>query len=99
LSFSRGRDLGYTFFMLRQNWISDLHVRGLLPALRALLDVLEPVSPLGAQLAYLIQPTAGLFGSQWYAMLGDIGEALETPEGLSELKAQLDRLDEIDGGG
>lgn len=84
--------------MPQPDWVSDLHARGLLPALRTALDILEPVGALGAQFAYLIQPAAGLFSGQWRTALGEIGQALETPESLNDLRARLDELDAIDDG-
>lgn len=83
--------------MTSSNWVSDLQTRGLLPILSTALDLLEPVGPLGAQIAYLIQPAAGLLGGSWRQVLGEIGQALETPEGLRELRAQLAQMDLPDG--
>ncbi|MGQ9909709.1 MAG: hypothetical protein ACUVS2_12830 [Candidatus Flexifilum sp.] len=83
--------------MTTSNWLSDLHARGLLPVLRTALDLVEPLGPLGAQMLYLIQPAAGLFGGSWRQAVDAIGQALEMPDGLHELRAQIDQIDAPDG--
>lgn len=70
------------------NWIEQAKVRGLAQPLRIMLDVLEPLGPLGAQLLWVAQPVAGLVGGR--EMLGELAEALEKPGGVDHLRHLLD---------
>jgi hypothetical protein len=69
-------------------WINNLKKRGMGGVLRAALNALEPLGPMGAQMVYILQPAMGLFGG-WSAA-GDIAKALETPGGLDTLRHLLD---------
>lgn len=69
-------------------WISNLKQRGMGGVLRAALNALEPLGPLGAQMLYILQPAMGLFGG-WKAT-GDIARALEDPGGLNALRHMLE---------
>lgn len=53
-----------------------------------MLDVLEPVGVLGAQVLYVLQPVAGVIGMR--AAFSEIARALETPEGVEALRQQLE---------
>lgn len=55
------------------------------------LDVMEPIAPLLAQMLWVAQPTAGLFGST--SSLAQLAETLETPEGVAQLRQQLQETD------
>lgn len=71
----------------QKDWTQRARERGLLGAVHLMLDVLEPLGPLGAQLLWVAQPAAGLFGGA--KALGEIAEALEAPEGLDTLRQRL----------
>ena len=68
-------------------WIDVARRRGLTGALDLVFDVLEPVGPLGAQMLYVVQPMAGVFG--WRQAVGEIAIALEEPGGVAALRRQL----------
>lgn len=74
------------------DWLAALQDRGMGPALHLLLDVLAPLGALGAQLLYVAQPLAGVFG--WRERLGHIADALEQPGGMDALRRRLDEHDE-----
>lgn len=64
-------------------------LKHLLPAgiFGTLLDVIEPVAPLAAQVLWVMQPTASLFGEQ--ALVAFLAQTLEDPAGISQLRAAL----------
>lgn len=68
-------------------WIEQVRSRGWQNALIVALDVVEPLGPLAAQLLWVAQPAAGLFGAQ--RAVHDIAQALEEPGGLEDLRQQL----------
>lgn len=56
------------------------------------LNALEPIAPLGAQVLWVLQPTAGLLGGQGMrTAFADFASALETPDGVASLRAELAR--------
>lgn len=71
-----------------QKWILDIKARGWARALSLLVDAIEPLGVLGAQVLYTAQPAMSVFG------LGEtvrgLAAALETPEGIAALRAALD---------
>lgn len=69
------------------NWIQDVKARGLGRTLSLLLDAIEPLGPLGAQMLWMAQPVSRLFGAA--DMLGELANALETPDGIDELRRRL----------
>ena len=69
-------------------WIDQARRRGLGGALSLLLDALEPLGPLGAQVLWVFQPVGGLLG--WRRVIGEVAEALEAPGGIERLRQQLD---------
>lgn len=73
------------------DWIAAAQARGYAPALQTLLDVLEPVSPLAAQMIWVLQPMGRVFGMQ--QVLGSLAQALESPDELDELRRQLGKHD------
>jgi len=75
-------------------WIDAARSRGLTGALDLMFDVLEPVGPLGAQVLYVVQPLAGIFG--WRQAVGDIATALEEPGGVDGLRRTLHAPDAAD---
>jgi hypothetical protein len=70
------------------DWIAQIKARGLAQPLRVLLDVLEPLGPLGAQMLYIAQPLSGMFGAA--DAVEHLAEALEQPGGAAHLRDQLD---------
>ncbi len=70
------------------SWIAQIKARGLQNALVLVLDALEPVGPLGAQVLWVLQPVSGLFG--WHHAVKDIATALEEPGGITSLRQQLE---------
>ncbi len=92
--FSRIAALCYTASMKLDDsppnypWLAAIQARGLAPALRTTLDVIEPLGPLVAQVLWVAQPAFGLFGSR--RMIHDIATALEEPGGLEQLRRMLD---------
>jgi hypothetical protein len=61
-------------------WIDQARRRGLGGALSLLLDALEPLGPLGAQVLWVFQPVGGLLAG---AESSAGGEALEAPAASS----------------
>lgn len=79
---------------LNQNesqWLQQIQARGYSPALRLLLDVVEPFAPLAAQCCYIVQPAATLLGGQRW--LTDLAQQLEEPGGVAALRQQMDALE------
>lgn len=70
------------------DWIDNLKARGLGGPLHIALDVLEPLGPLGAQLMWLTQPVLGLVVNT--KTVNEIAEALETPDGIENLRRRLE---------
>lgn len=73
-------------------FIQQVRARGWGDALSTALDVLEPLGPLGAQLLYVAQPAARMFGG-WGDSLGVLAQALEEPGGIERLRQALDDED------
>lgn len=70
------------------DWVQAAKAHGWADIARSGLDALAPLGPLGAQLVWISQPVLGLFlRRDW---LAELAEALETPEGLDALRAQLE---------
>jgi hypothetical protein len=69
-------------------WGAWLHRAGLDGLASALLDALDPLAPLGAQVLYIAQPTLSLFGSRQAA--GDLAHILETPGGIDWLRHTME---------
>jgi len=74
--------------MEKHDWIAQIKAHGLGGALDVLLDVLEPFSPLGAQILWIIQPVSGLWGRQ--ETIGQIAERLEEPDGIGRLRRYIE---------
>jgi hypothetical protein len=70
------------------DWIKQAKLRGLANPLRVLLDVLEPLGPLGAQLLYVAQPVSRLMGAS--DGVRQLAETLEEPGGIERLRRLLD---------
>ncbi len=74
--------------MAEQEWIKQIRARGWGTAFGTVLDVLEPLGPLGAQLLWIAQPAARLLGG-WDAV-GALAQALEEPGGIDRLREQIE---------
>ena len=75
-------------FMNDAELIAALKRRGLTNAVSVLLDVIGPLGVLGAQLLWIAQPTAGLFGGR--EIVAGLARTLEQPDGVERLRALLD---------
>ncbi len=75
-----------------QNWVAEVKARGWARAISLLLDAVEPLGALGAQVLYVAQPAMSVFG------LGEtirgLASALETPQGIESLRAALESPDD-----
>jgi hypothetical protein len=69
-------------------WVSAIKARGWTNAALTLLDALEPLGALGAQVLFVAQPIAGAFGAR--ESLRALADALETPHGIAALRAALE---------
>ena len=69
------------------DWLENIKARGMGDTLITVLDVLEPIGPLGAQVLWLAQPLLGVFG--WHKVTGEIANALEEPGGVENLRQRL----------
>lgn len=72
------------------DWMMQLKARGLAHPLRVLLDVLEPLGPMGAQLLYVAQPASRLLGTGAADGVRQLAETLEQPGGIERLRQLLD---------
>ncbi len=73
-------------------WIAQAKARGHGNMLSLALDALEPLGPLGAQVLWILQPTAGLFGGSGVrTAMAELAHALEERGGLEGLRAELAR--------
>jgi hypothetical protein len=70
------------------DWIKQIKARGLAYPLRVLLDVLEPLGPLGAQMLYIAQPASRVLGAS--DGVRQLAEMLEQPGGIERLRQLLD---------
>ena len=69
-------------------WIQVVRGRGWQNAAHLLLDALEPMAPVAAQMLWMFQPVVGVFGNQ--KALRDFAEILDAPQGVDALRQQLD---------
>ena len=75
--------------MTEAEWVEAVRARGWQHAASTVLDVLEPLGPLGAQVLWIAQPAARLVGG-WSDALGTLALALEAPGGIERLRHALD---------
>jgi hypothetical protein len=73
--------------MTEMDWIKQIKARGLGGAFGVLLDIIEPMGPLGAQILWVAQPTLRVFGAG--ETLGHMAQALEEPGGIERLRSLL----------
>ncbi len=69
------------------DWIDSLKVRGGAPYALLTLDVIEPIAPVLAQVMWMAQPLAGLWGGREDTR--DLAELLEAPDGIDRLRRRL----------
>lgn len=79
------------------DWILAARTRGWGDILRAAIDALEPLGPLGAQLIWVSQPLLGLVVGR--GLLAGLAAALETPDELAALRETLDQPLDTSGRG
>ena len=84
---SKFRALNGCVILPCMQWIEQVKSRDLGDAVSLMLDILEPVGPISAQVLWVIQPVSGIFG--WHDAVGDIAEALEEPGGIDRLRHEL----------
>lgn len=72
-----------------EDWLTGALQRGWAPSLHVMLDVVEPIGPLVANLALILQPAGSLFGAG-HIMRG-LAQTLETPEGIEALRQRLEQ--------
>lgn len=75
----------------KYSWLQAIKERGWAEPFRFALDLFEPLAPLASQVLYVFQPLAGNFGATH--ILKDLAEALESPEGLEDLRQELQEKD------
>ena len=79
---------------MTDDWIEQIKARGLTGAVTFALDALAPLGPLGAQLIWVAQPLFGVFGGENARhAIGDIAEALESPDGIEQIRQRLNPTD------
>ena len=69
-------------------WIDRAEARGMGGMIRLLIDIATPFSIIGAQVLWIMQPLATLFGKG--SAIGDLAKWLEQPDSLRGLRARLD---------
>jgi hypothetical protein len=74
--------------MNEHEWVREAKVRGWGEALSLVLDVLEPLGPLAAQLLWVAQPALGLMVP--HNALDELARALDEPEGVARLRSLLE---------
>jgi hypothetical protein len=67
-----------------KQWLQQRHLTGIATAV---LDIVEPLGILGAQILYIAQPTIGLFTQRQSITLW--ARLLETPGGIAWLRQEL----------
>ncbi|MCD4684470.1 MAG: hypothetical protein K8S97_00850 [Anaerolineae bacterium] len=71
-------------------WAQKLHAARLHGFVTGLLDVCEPLGPLGAQLLWIAQPVAGVFAPR--EDIGALARILDAPGGVAWMREQLDTV-------
>jgi hypothetical protein len=70
-------------------WSGRLHRSGLGSVAGVLLDILEPLGPLGAQLLLVAQPSLSLITSVSRKDLNGLAQLLDDPAGIAWLRSEL----------
>ena len=74
--------------MKEKDWIQRAKAQGWQDTLHTLLDIVEPIGPLAAQVLWVIQPVSRVLGAD--RAIHDLANALEEPEGIEQLRQRLD---------
>ncbi len=69
-------------------WIDRAQAQGMGGMMRLLLDIATPFGVIGAQVLWIAQPIATMFGKG--SAVGNLAKWLEEPNALRELRARLD---------
>jgi hypothetical protein len=69
-------------------WIDRLEARGMGGMMRLLVDIATPFSIIGAQVLWILQPIATLWGKG--TAMGELAKWLENPDAMRDLRARLD---------
>jgi hypothetical protein len=78
--------------MTESDWIKQIKARGLGGAFSVLLDIIEPLGPLGAQILWVAQPTLRVFGAG--ETLDHVAQALEEPGGIGRIRSLLNDIND-----
>lgn len=70
------------------DWVQKLQANGWGVPLHLMVDVLEPLGVLGAQVVWTLQPVLGVFFQR--ETLQQIAETLEDPAAMEALRQRLD---------
>lgn len=73
--------------MEKRHWIEQIKAQGMAEPLKILLDAIEPIAPLAAQMLYVMQPALGALGMHDAA--GELARAFDEPDGIDALRQQL----------
>ncbi len=76
------------------NLEDDLKASGFDGLIHLALDVIEPVGPLAAQLLWMAQPAATLFG--WQRTIAELAAMLEARDGAERVRRLLDDRSDSD---
>lgn len=74
-----------------KTWRERLQQAGLLDFAGLVLDVVEPLAPIGAQMLWVAQPTLGLLVAP--EKIASWAELLENPQQIARLREQIERED------
>jgi hypothetical protein len=77
-------------------WSARLRSAGLDGLVETLLDVAEPLGPLGAQLLWVAQPALGLVMPAAAGDLDSLADLLDDPGGVAWLRSALAGVDEAE---
>jgi hypothetical protein len=77
-------------------WSVRLRSAGLDGLAETLLDVAEPLGPVGAQLLWVVQPALGLVMPSAVDDLGSLADLLDDPAGVAWLRSALAGVDEAE---
>jgi len=69
-------------------WIDRAEARGMGGMIRLLVDIATPFSIIGAQVLWIMQPLATLFGKG--SAMGELAKWLEEPNSMRDLRARLE---------
>jgi hypothetical protein len=68
-------------------WVGQIRARGWVGVICTVLDMIEPIAPLAAQLLYVGHPVSRIIARDF--PLEALADALETADGVSKLRKRL----------